>query len=156
MRHGGMGRKQKRVGCRASIQVLIEDYSNRHTDSANHTHRTHVARQLRPLTDISVKTRGSGLLIDSGTLIEPERVGSIGRKEHRGHVGIGAGGRIHRLPRYVRFPDSSTVTGRTRRSGIATAYRACRRSPVRASAPFVTMSARSRVVVAGEAPVMRA
>lgn len=34
------------------------------------------------------------------------------------------------------------------------AYRACLRSPVRTSAPFSVRSAKSRVVVAGEAPVI--
>lgn len=34
------------------------------------------------------------------------------------------------------------------------AYRACLRSPVRTSTPFSARSAKSRVVVAGEAPVI--
>jgi hypothetical protein len=33
-------------------------------------------------------------------------------------------------------------------------YRACRRSLVRSSAPFCTKSTKSRVVVAGDAPVI--
>ena len=45
-------------------------------------------------------------------------------------------------------------SGRTFPGGIAIRYRACRRSPARMSAPLATRSARSRVVVAGDAPVI--
>src|SRR3954447_10292265 len=51
-------------------------------------------------------------------------------------------------------PSFPIVTGATGRGGTFAKYRACRRSPSRRSAPRSTISARSRVAVAGDAPVI--
>jgi hypothetical protein len=53
-------------------------------------------------------------------------------------------------------PNSLVTTGLDYSLAIATQYRAPLRSPVLRSAPLFTKSARSRVTVAGGAPVMLA
>ena len=55
---------------------------------------------------------------------------------------------------YLSLPCSSIITGSTGRSWIATSYRVWRCSPERDNACLATRSARSRVAVAGDAPVM--